>query len=317
MTKKTRWNFAGLMVCVLAVSAASAQEIAFSPSLTIPDQTDFTVDLRINAQADEVIGVHVVVNYDAAVVRLDRVEAGSWLEALGVAGSGYFFHDFTPEVELGVLRFDAAALGGVGLGAGQLAVCHFTALGPGTSPLTFVTTEVRGSANEDLGFGHSTGDLIRIDPGQIYFDPSTSTPTTIDFTVDLAINAVGFDVKGAEVVVSFDPALVSLTDITPGDWITDQGLLYYFYDYTTPGTGEIHFAMSFLDGSGTGSGVFAVCHFTALAVGQTPLPFVTVDVRGPSNENLGFGHSEGDRIIVDQAIRTESARLGEVKAMFH
>ncbi len=141
-------------------------------------------------------------------------------------------------------------------------------------------------------------------------------PVTQNFTVDLAIAAAGYLVEGAEVVVTFNPALVALTDITPGAWVTGQGLQSAFYDYTTPGTNTIHFLVSFLDGSATGSGVLAVCHFTALAVGTTPLNFVTVDVRDPDNLPYVFGNSTGDNIVIDMVIPTTPATLGGVKASF-
>ena len=165
---------------------------------------------------------------------------------------------------------------------------------------------MRGPDNEYLGFGHSTGDLIRIETGQLYFDPSSSTPVTHDFTVDLAIAAAGYLVEGRG----------GGRDLQSGAGRPDRhharapgspvrALQTYFYDYTTPGTDTIHFAMSFLDGSGTGSGVLAVCHFTALQIGTTPLDFVTVDVRDPDNQPYVFEHSTGDNIIIDQVIATD------------
>jgi hypothetical protein len=303
--------------CVLGATAAvQAQQIAMSPALTGPTQTAFTVDVAMTTAGLPVTGMTVHVTYDPLVVRLDGIDPGSWFSSQGGGGVAYFFHDFTTEVPAGHLQFDGALLGASSAAGGQAAVCRFTALHPGVSPLTFVEVEVRGPDNQDLGFGHSTGDLIRIDTGRLYFEPSSSTPVTHDFTVDLAIAAAGYLVKGAEVEVTFNPTLVALTDITPGVWVTGQGLQTYFYDYTTPGATTIHFAMSFLDGSGTGSGVLAVCHFTALNIGTTPLDFLTVEVRDPNNQPFVFEHSTGDNIIIDQVIPTEAATLGGVKAGF-
>jgi hypothetical protein len=305
--------FVGLVVALCASSGVHAQQITISPSLTVPEQTAFTVDVAVATAGLAVTGISVHVTYDPLVVRLDGIDPGSWFTS---QGGGYFFHDFTGEVAQGDLQFDGALLGASSTMDGQAAICRFTALSPGVSPLVFVEVDVRGPDNEFLPFGHSTGDLIRVDTGMLYFDPSSSMPVTPDFTVDLAISAAGYLVKGAEVEVTFNPALVALTGVTPGDWVTGQGLQTYFYDYTTPGTNMIHFAMSFLDGSGTGSGVLAVCHFSALAVGTTPLDFVTVDVRDPENQTYVFEHSTGDNIIIDQVISTTPATLGGVKASF-
>jgi hypothetical protein len=304
----------GVMLC--AVGGVQAQQMVMSPSLTVPQQTAFTVDVGVLTAGLAVTGMTVHVTYDPQVVRLEGIDPGTWFTAQGEGGVAYFFHDFTDEVQAGELRFDGALLGDSANTSGQAAVCRFTALGPGESPLVFVEVDVRGVGNQNLGFGHSTGDLIRVETGQIYFSPSSNTPVTPNFTVDLAIAAAGYQVKGAEVEVTFNPELVALTDITPGDWVTGQGLQTYFYDYTTPGTGTVHFAMSFLDGSGTGSGVLAVCHFSALAVGLTPLDFVSVEVRDPDNQPHVFEHSTGDNIRIDPVISTTPATLGGVKASF-
>lgn len=304
----------GLSVLLLAATGAMAQQVSMSPALTVPQQTEFTVEVRMATAGLAVTGLAIHVTYDPQVVRLDGIDPGSWFTSQG--GLTYFFHDFTSESPAGELQFDGALLGGSASTGGQVAICRFTALGPGESPLVFVGVDVRGPDNQDLGFGHSTGDLIRVDTGRLYFDPSSSVPVSADFTVDLAVAAAGYLVKGVEVVVSFNPALVALTDITPGDWVTGQGLQTYFYDYTAPGADTIHFAMSFLDGSGTGSGVLAVCHFTALQVGTTPLAFVTVEVRDPDNLPLVFEQSTGDNIVIDQVIATTPATLGGVKSTF-
>jgi len=151
---------------------------------------------------------------------------------------------------------------------------------------------------------------------QLYFDPSHSFPVTTVFTVDLVIDASDVQVKGVEVEVSFDPTIVAIDAITPGTWVTDQGLQTYFYDYSGPGSTTVHFAMSFLDGTATGSGVIAVCQFSAVDVGTSPLDFVTVDVRDGANQSLPFQHSTGDDITVDQAIPTQTTTFGAIKALF-
>jgi len=306
----------GLGIALFAAGSAWAQQVILSPSLTVPEQTAFTVDVAMATAGLPVMGVSVHVSFDPQVVRLDGIDPGSWFTSQGGEGTAYFFHDFSFEAPAGHLQFDGALLGASSSAGGQLAVCRFTALRPGESPLVFVALDMRGPDNQQLAFSHSTGDLIRIETGQLYFSPSSSMPLTPDFTVDLAISAAGYLVKGAEVVVTFNPTLVALTDITPGAWVSEQGLQTYFYDYTIPGTNTIHFAMSFLDGSGTGSGVLAVCHFSARQIGTTPLDFITVDVRDPDNQPTAFEHSADDNIIIDQVIATTPATFGGVKATF-
>jgi hypothetical protein len=152
---------------------------------------------------------------------------------------------------------------------------------------------------------------------QLFVAPPVSTPTDFFFTVDIGIDCAGQAVKGVEAILAFDPFLLQLTAITPGPWYTGTGLDYYFFDYTPidpPGT--IHFASSVLDGTNDQSLTIATCHFTALGFGSTPVIFQDVDVRGPTNIDLGFGHSTGDLIIIDPAVPVVATSFGELKALF-
>lgn len=152
---------------------------------------------------------------------------------------------------------------------------------------------------------------------EVFVNPSLSLPTDFVFTVDVAIDCAGLPVKGVEVALTFDPLLLNLDAITPGPWYTGYGRDFYFYDYTDfiP-QGTIHFASSVLEGTNDQSSTIAVCHFTALGYGLTPLIFQEVDVRDINNMDLGFGHSVGDLINVDSAIPATASSFGAVKALF-
>ena len=160
-----------------------------------------------------------------------------------------------------------------------------------------------------LGSGSGLGqDLV--------VDPHISMPTDQQFTLDIRIENGGQPVMGIEASIAFDPFLVQLDSIVPGPWFTDSGEDYFFWDYTAPGTGSIHFASSLLDAESTEDGVVAICHFSVLAYGQSPLIFQDVDVRDRLNVDLGFGHSSGDLIILDPAVPVERTSLGSVKSLF-
>ena len=152
---------------------------------------------------------------------------------------------------------------------------------------------------------------------QLFVDPPVSTPAEFFFTVDIGIDCAGLAVKGVEAILAFDPFLLQLTAITPGPWFTGTGLDYYFFDYTPiDPAGIIHFASSVLDGTNDQSLTIATCHFTALGFGSTPVIFQDVDVRGPTNLDLGFGHSSGDMIIIDPAVPIAQSTFGALKALF-
>lgn len=152
---------------------------------------------------------------------------------------------------------------------------------------------------------------------EVFVDPTLSLPTDFIFTVDIAIDCAGQAVKGVEVVLAFDPFLLQLDSIDPGPWYTGTGQDYFFFDYTdVDPLGTIHFSSSVLDGTNDESLTIAVCHFTALGFGTTPVIFQDVDVRGPDNMDLEFGHSTGDLILVDPAIPVVQSSFGNLKALY-
>ncbi len=151
----------------------------------------------------------------------------------------------------------------------------------------------------------------------ISFNPSTTLPVEPVFDVFIDIDCVGEDVKGIELKVAFDPFLVQLDGISAGPWFTASGAAHYFFDYTTTDPqGTIHFASAVLDGTLSGSGNIAVCHFSMIGFGTSPLIFQDTDVRGLENIDLGFAHSTGDLIILDPVVELQPRAFGAIKAIY-
>ncbi|MGD9547222.1 MAG: cohesin domain-containing protein [Candidatus Krumholzibacteriia bacterium] len=150
----------------------------------------------------------------------------------------------------------------------------------------------------------------------VFVLPSSTVPSQADFTVALMLDTGGDDVLGLHVSIQFDNAIVQLNRIDPGAWFTFSGVGSYFYDYTHPGTDEIHFAGSRLGSATTTGGQVAVMHFTALMGGTSPLDFEICEVRNFLNESLGADHSTDDQIVIDEAIPSDPTTFGEVKALF-
>ena len=146
--------------------------------------------------------------------------------------------------------------------------------------------------------------------------PHVATPLTTTFTVYIHLDTDGQDVMGVEVSADFDPGIVRLDGIDEGDWFVTSGLESFFWDYTTPGTSTIHFTGALLNQGRSESGVIAVCRFTALTVGESPVDFTDVDVRDAANAPYAAGHSVGDRIIIDDAIGNEVASFGDIKRLY-
>lgn len=143
-----------------APGTAEAQELWVDPTLTIPTDFVFTVDIAIDCSGLAVKGVEASLSFDPALLQLDAITPGPWYTGTGL---DYFFFDYTALEPQGVIHFASSVLEGTNDQSLTIAVLHFTASDFGSSPVDFLDVDVRDVSNVDLGFGHSTGDLILID----------------------------------------------------------------------------------------------------------------------------------------------------------
>lgn len=150
----------------------------------------------------------------------------------------------------------------------------------------------------------------------LYVEPASSQPEDVEFTVAIVLDTDGQSVMGMDVSLAFNEFLVQLDGIDPGPWFTALDPDYFFWDYTHTGTELIRFTGSSLGSAVTASGVVAVCRFTALAAGISPVTFLLTDLRDGQNAMLECGHSTGDKIIIDGAVPVGRYGLGQIKALF-
>jgi len=149
-----------VIVCLVGPNPASAQEIFVDPSISLPTEFTFTVDIAIDCAGQAVKGVETVLTFDPFLLHLDAITPGPWYTG---TGQDFFFFDYTDFDPQGTIHFASSVLDGSNDQSLTIAVCHFTASGFGSIPLFFQDVDVRDPDNADLGFGHSTGDLILID----------------------------------------------------------------------------------------------------------------------------------------------------------
>lgn len=150
----------------------------------------------------------------------------------------------------------------------------------------------------------------------VFVQPPESIPAEESFTLAIVLDCADAGVLGVEIALSFDASLVRLEGIDPGAWFTGSGVDWFFWDYTHPGTELIHFTGSLLGSASAADGELAVCRFTALDPGVSPLDFLTVEVRDFQNQDLDAAHSYGDRIVIDQAIPDRAVGFGSLKAIY-
>lgn len=147
------------------------------------------------------------------------------------------------------------------------------------------------------------------------FDPDPFIPLNEQFAVPLIFETGGLDIKGVEVTITFDPALVRLDSITPGAWYTGSGQDFFFWDYTIPYTYAIHFASAMLDGTNNIDDVLALCHFSFVDFGLCPLDFTLVDVRDVSNDPVTTTTDPGV-IYLNAAVETVNVKFNSLKAIY-
>lgn len=148
-----------MLGCGLLATPVGAQSLRIDPSVSVPSDFQFTVDVLTECLGNPVKGVETVIAFDPYLVRLDSITPGSWFTG---APGDFFFWDYTGD-SAGRIHFTGSLLEAPNSADGLLARCHFTGLGLGQTPLVFQDVDVRNVDNLDLGFGHSTGDLIILD----------------------------------------------------------------------------------------------------------------------------------------------------------
>jgi len=94
----------------------------------------------------------------------------------------------------------------------------------------------------------------------------------------------GSDLKGYQLVYSFDSNHLQLIDVLPGDVLTGSGGQYA--DFLVPDaapTDSVWFDAACLDGTSAGPGVLMFVRFKAIATGWSPLTCEHVDFRDSQN----------------------------------
>jgi hypothetical protein len=151
----------------------------------------------------------------------------------------------------------------------------------------------------------------------IGFNPSETVPSTENFTVDLVLDTGGVTIMGADVLFSFDPAVVQLDSVTVGDWFVTAAEPHFFWaDAGQALPYQAHVTGTVMTTGRAGAGSLAVLHFTALAAGFSPLDFQSVSLRDPLNAPVPHTRSTGDQIVIDGAIDADGASFGSVKALW-
>jgi hypothetical protein len=286
--------------------AAANLDLGFyvSPELSIvsPGQV-FTVALAVDEVTATVKGWQVALAYDPAVVTATGFSPGNFLGNCTTTLPA----DLAWQAGEGELLLSAACILGDsgGVGSGTLAVLTMTAqttAQPGDqSPLEF---DLEGSSTTKLMLGGGEDPLIpqpqnlhhglvRVPKGSFYVDPSLRVVNPGDtFSVALTVDHVETTVRGWQVALAYDPAVVTATGFSLGGFLDNCTTTLPTDLAWQAGEGELLLSAACIlgDSGGVSSGTLAVLTMTAQATAQpgdqSPLEF---DVEGSSATKLIVG----------------------------
>ena len=123
--------------------------------------------------------------------------------------------------------------------------------------------------------------------GVLYLEPANLTITpSKNFTVELKTASI-VNLKGYSVTLSYDPALLSLQEVTEGAFFSSEGETFFYNDIDgKEGKVLIDCAILGRDLSVSGEGTLANLSFTCLKAGSTSITFELTDTRDTYNKAI-------------------------------
>lgn len=144
--------------------------------------------------------------------------------------------------------------------------------------------------------------------------------TTVNLADEFALRVTTTDfadLKGFDLLFSFDPARLQFLGADAGDVLTDPGGLFADYTLVSHGAGAdtVLYDAAMLDGAAAGPGTLVSFRFKALAVGDTPIECQKVDFRDSDNAAT-LPDCSGAWVHVETATPARASSWGRVKTLY-
>lgn len=166
MTVHRGTNSSWALALLLWIPASVYGAVLFPDSATVGVGDSFSIPVKITAVSD-LYAFQFDVSFDPATLQLGQVTEGAFL----ATGGATFFVAPTIDNLAGSATFVMNSLVGPGpgvSGSGDLAILHFGAAAPGSSPVTLSNIILLDSTLADLA--------IEIEAGQVDVEPVTAVP---------------------------------------------------------------------------------------------------------------------------------------------
>jgi len=123
--------------------------------------------------------------------------------------------------------------------------------------------------------------------GVLYLEPANLTIIPgQDFNIELKTASIN-NLKGYSITLTYDPALLSLKEVTEGPFLSAKGETFFYKKVDeTKGTILIDCALLGSDLSISGEGTLAALSFTSLKAGSTNLTFKLTKTRDTYNKEI-------------------------------
>lgn len=302
----------GLTFLLLTLPASAAHLSFDPPAAEFAGPSTRTVQVVVD-QIDDLLGASLTIVYDPAVVSPSDVVAG---EVIAGASCSYFLD--TDTATPGQIRMDVAFFGCTATGSGSMVAVTFTGVAAGTSPLELAAVDLRDSLNEPIAFSTEPGSLTYLPEisANLAFDPETLfLDQTGQGQVCLTLAEVA-DFLGMSVSIGFDPAVIAPVAVTAGPALVAFGCDYYL-DWVNADdfTDSIQIDLALLGCHGPADGAMVCLSLEGVAMGESPLTWLAVDIRDSDNLPVLVDTTPGT-VVFDDAIATIPTSLSTIKARF-
>jgi hypothetical protein len=144
--------------------------------------------------------------------------------------------------------------------------------------------------------------------------------TTVNLADEFALRITTSDfadLKGFDLLFSFDPASLEFLGAEAGDVLTGPGRLFTDYALVAHGAGAdtVLYDAAMLDGATAGPGTLVSFHFRALAVGVAAVNCQRADFRDPDNAAT-LPDCWGALIRVETATPARATSWGRIKTLY-
>jgi hypothetical protein len=151
--------------------------------------------------------------------------------------------------------------------------------------------------------------IISIEPATKFVEPGNL------FALDVRVNDEVFGITGYDLVIDFDETIIEIVNVVEGALPASSPPTYFWWtDDGTPSQ-AIVINGAVLGHSVDGPGTLAQLRFHALALGVTPIHFVSVDMRHLDNTPIAVTPIDGT-VTVEWVTSIEPSTWGRVKALF-